>query len=82
MLGSSFDEAGALISQSADAAGNVTKRDYDNQGNILYTSFDSNGNQTGQNSIAIGPALNNLNRLSQTPAAQSDGIASPFAQTS
>jgi len=82
MLGSSFNDDGALISSSVDQNGNTTQRDYDQRGNIVFTTFDRSGKQTGQNAIAIGPALRNLQTLQQGGTAASSGLASPFAQTS
>lgn len=86
-LGAAFDNSGALISESTDEAGNKTARAYDNMGNIVLTTFNAAGAQTGQNSIGIQPALNNLSKLQMGANAQTGnlspaGLASPFAVTS
>ena len=86
-LGAAFDNSGALISESTDEAGNKTARAYDNMGNIVLTTFNAAGAQTGQNSIGIQPALNNLSKLQMGSNAQTGnltpaGLASPFASTS
>ena len=61
-LSASFDEKGALISESVDENGIRTNRAIDKQGNLILAQFDVQGKRISQSSMNINDLIKGLDQ--------------------